>query len=209
MPELMSFDDVAKELETTTEEVSRLVSNGKLQTAEEGGLLMVTRESLDAHKAEREGAPLELTEPPEEAQAVPTSSLAAEEVAEEVPAAEPTEAAPPAEEKTESIFGDEFELETFREAGVEEAPGEELAELEEVGEELGAEEIAELAAPEEARARLRAMAPAPETSTSMTVLVVVTFIVLLFAGVVIFNFAREAPQVIIKPINDWLLKLAE
>jgi len=218
MPALVSFDDAAQELGTSTEEVSKLVSSGKLQTGEEGGLVMITRESLDAHKVEKETVPLDLTEPePEpEAETVPTIALAAEEAGPEEQEAEPTEAAAPeaVDEKTESIFGDEFELETFEEATVEEAvleeaPGEELAELEEAAEELGAEEVAELTAREGAPARLRAVAARPETSTAMTVVVVVTFVLLLFAGLVIFSFTRESPLRIIEPINDWLLNLAQ
>lgn len=207
MPELVSFEDAAKELETTTEEVSRLVSSGKLQTAEEGGLLMITRESLDTYKRQQELAPLELSEPeaePEEP--VPTIALAPEEVSEEgegeAAGAAPSE---PAEEKTESIFGDEgFELETFTEAAGE--AEEELAELEEAGEEVAPEEAAQLGPTGVARMR----APArPETSPAVTVMLVLTFILLLFAGLVIFNFGREAPQIIISPINDWLMSLAQ
>lgn len=209
MAELVSFEDAAKELNTSTEEVSRLVSSGKLQTAEEGGLLMVTRESLNAYKRQQELAPLELSEQEGGAEPVPTIALAPDEVSEEGEGEPPAGAAPaePAGEKTESIFGDEgFELETFTEAPAEGAE-EELAELEEAGEALAAEEVAQLGAA--APARMRGVAAPAETSTAVSAMLVVTFLLLLFAGLVIFNFSREAPQVILQPISDWLTNLAQ
>ena len=212
MSELVSFEDTAEELRTSSEDVTKLVSSGKLRTAEEGGLLMVTRESLDVYKGEGGDEPLKLAEPEPEAEGVPTIALggaeAAETEVEEAPAEAP--AAEAAGEKTESIFGDEgFELETFEDVGVAGAPGEELAELEEAGEQLGAEEAAELTLREEAPARLRAMAARPRTSTGVSVMVILTFILLLFAGLMIFNFARATPQSIVEPINNWLLGLVK
>ncbi len=206
MPELVSFEDAANELDVTTEELSGLVSSGKLQTAEQGGLLMITRESLDAHKGELGPVRLAASEPVYE-EALPTIALAAEETAPEA-APEPA-VTEPVGEKTESIFGDEgFELETFEEVGAPAGPGQELAELEEAGEELGAEEAAALSAREQAPARLRAMAARPQTSTGVSVMLVLTFILLIFAGVVVFNFAAELrPQYLVKPVHDFFLSL--
>ena len=212
MAELVSFEDAARELGATTEQVSALVSSGKLQTGEEGGLLMITRESLDAYRDERATAPLRLAELESEPEVAPTVALAGEEEpgaeVEEKPAETP--AAEPTGEETESIFGDEgFELETFEEAAIAEAPGEELAELEEAGEELGAEEAAELTMREGAAVRLRAVALGPPVSTGVSVMVVLTFILLLLAGLVVFNFALEQPQVIFEPIGNWLVNLVK
>ncbi len=208
MAELVSFEDAARELQVGTEEVTRLVASGELQTGEEGGLLKIERVSLDAYKSGREEAPLLLTEAKPEPEAAPSLGLAAEGAAEEAEAeGEPAEAAAEAGgDTTESIFGDEdFELETFTETAEEGVgAGEELAELEEAGEELGVEEMAELAAEAGAPVGRRAVRARPETSTGVTVMLVVTFILLLFAGLVIFNFSRSAPQGILAPITDSL-----
>ncbi len=215
MAEMVSFEDAARELQVGTEEVTRLVASGELQTGEEGGLLKIDRVSLDSYKSGREEAPLLLTEagPEPEPEVVPSLGLAAEGAAEEPEAeGEPVEAAAEAGgDTTESIFGDEdFELETFTETAEEGVraegvgAGEELAELEEAGEELGAEEMAELTAEAGAPVGRRAVRPRPETSTGVTVMLVVTFILLLFAGLVIFNFSRSAPQGILAPITDSL-----
>ncbi len=213
MAEMVSFEDAARELQVGTEEVTRLVASGELQTGEEGGLLKIDRVSLDAYKSGREEAPLLLTEAEPEAEVAPGLGLAAEGAAEEAEAeVEPAEAAAEVGgDTTESIFGDEdFELETFTEPAEEGVraegvgAGEELAELEEAGEELGAEEMAELTAEAGAPVGRRAVRPRPETSTGVTVMLVVTFILLLFAGLVIFNFSRSAPQGILAPITDSL-----
>jgi len=202
MAELISFEDAANELRTSTEEVTQLVSGGKLQTAEEGGLLMITRESLNAYKTESQAAPVALSPEDSAGEALPTIALAADEESGEQAGPPPAAATPePAEEKTESIFGDEgFELETFSDV-TEEAggPGDELAALEEAGEELGAEEMAELTAQTGAPARMRAVTARPETSGAVTAMVVITFLILLFAGLVVFNFSRSAPQSIVEP----------
>ena len=206
MAELVSFEDAARELQVGTEEVTRLVASGELQTGEEGGLLKIDRVSLDAYKSGREEAPLLLTEAEPEAEVASSLGLAAEGAAEEAKG-EPAEAAAEAGgDTTESIFGDEdFELETFTETAEEGVgAGEELAELEEAGEELGVEEMAELAAEAGAPVGRRAVRARPETSTGVTVMLVVTFILLLFAGLVIFNFSRSAPQGILAPITDSL-----
>lgn len=208
MAELVSFEDAARELQVGTEEVTRLVASGELQTGEEGGLLKIERGSLDAYKSGREEAPLLLTEAEPEPEVAPSLGLAAEGAAEEAEAeGEPVEAAAEAGgDTTESIFGDEdFELETFAETAEEGVgAGEELAELEEAGEELGAEEMAELTAEAGAPVSRRAVRARPETSPGVTVMLVVTFILLLFAGLVIFNFSRSAPQGILAPITDSL-----
>jgi len=205
---MVSFEDAARELQVGTEEVTRLVASGELQTGEQGGLLKIDRVSLDAYKSGREEAPLLLTEAEPEPEVVPSLGLAAEGAAEEAEAeGEPVEAAAEAGgDTTESIFGDEdFELETFTETAEEGVgAGEELAELEEAGEELGAEEMAELTAEAGAPAGRRAVRARPETSTGVTVMLVVTFILLLFAGLVIFNFSRNAPQGVLAPITDSL-----
>ncbi len=210
MAEMVSFEDAARELQVGTEEVTRLVASGELQTGEEGGLLKIERVSLDAYKSGREEAPLLLTEagPEPEPEVVPSLGLAAEGAAKEAEAeVEPVEAAAEAGgDTTESIFGDEdFQLETFTETAEEGVgAGEELAELEEAGEELGAEEMAELTAEAGAPVGRRAVRARPETSTGVTVMLVVTFILLLFAGLVIVNFSRSAPQGILAPITDSL-----
>lgn len=208
MAEMVSFEDAARELQVGTEEVTRLVASGELQTGEEGGLLKIDRVSLDAYKSGREEAPLLLTEAGPEPEVVPSLGLAAEGAAEEAEAeGEPVETAAEAGgDTTESIFGDEdFELETFTETAEEGVgAGEELAELEEAGEELGVEEMAELTAEAGAPVGRRAVRARPETSTGVTVMLVVTFILLLFAGLVIFNFSRSAPQGILAPITDSL-----
>jgi hypothetical protein len=213
MSELVSFEDAAKELGATTEEVSRLVRMGKLKTAERGGLLMVSHDSLLAQKAATESAPLELAEEPKPTDGVSTIRLAPEAEIEEVgaeeekkPAAAP--AAQPPGEKTESIFGD-VELETFAEVPAEgQAAGEEVGQLEEAGEELGAEEVAQLAQAGGPGVR-RAVAARPQTSTAVTVLLVLTFILLVFAGVVIFNFGLRKSQLIFDPIQSGLQNLAK
>jgi hypothetical protein len=208
MSELLSFEDAARELGATTEEVSRLVRMGKLKTAERGGLLMVTRESIISQKTEAESVPLELAEEPKPGEGTATLRLAPETEVEEVGAEEekkPAAAAAPQPpgEKTESIFGD-VELETFAEVPAEGgAAAEEVGQLEEAGEELGAEEVAQLAQAGAPAAR-RALAGRPETSTAVTVLMVVTFILLLFAGLVIVNFGLRKSQVIFDPIQSWL-----
>jgi len=213
MAELVSFEDAARELEVGTEEVTRLVASGTLQTGEEGGLLKIDRESLDAYKSSREEAPLRLTEVEPGPAVLPSIGLAAEEAAEAAEVeGEPVEAAAEAGgDTTESIFGDEgFELETFTETAREGVrAGEELAELEEAGEELGAEEMAELTAEAGAPVGRRAVRARPVTSPVVTVMLVVTLILLLFAGLVIFNFGLQAPQVIIEPISSWLVNLAQ
>jgi len=214
MAEVVSFADAARELGATTEEVSRLVRMGKLKTAEEGGLLMILRDSLVAYRSEAESSPMELAEEPKPAEGVPTIRLAPEAGVEEVGAEEekkPAAAAAgaPPGEKTESIFGD-VELETFAEvpAGAEGRGGEELGQLEEAGEELGAEEVAQLAQAGTPAAR-RAMAARPETSAAASVLLVLTFILLVFAGLVIFNFGLKKSQIIMEPIQGWLQNLAK
>jgi hypothetical protein len=206
MADLVSFDDAARELQTSTEEVTKLVSSGKLETAEEGGLLMVTRESLNAQKVRSQTTSLELSPEEPEAEVAPTIGLAADEASEEEAETPPAVAPEPAEEKTESIFGDEgFELETFEEVSeTAAAPVDELGALEEAGEELGAEEMAELTAQAGAPARMRAVAARPETSGAVTTVVVITFLLLLFAGLVVFNFSRSAPQSILEPILESL-----
>ncbi len=208
MAELVSFEDAARELQVGTEEVTRMVASGELQTGEEGGLLKIDRVSLDAYKSGHEEAPLLLTEAKPEPEAAPRLGLAAEGAAEEAEAeGEPAAAAAEAGgDTTESIFGDEdFELETFTETAEEGVgAGEELAELEEAGEELDVEEMAELTAEAGAPVGRRAVRARPETSTGVTVMLVVTFILLLFAGLVIFNFSRSAPQGILAPITDSL-----
>ena len=81
---------------------------------------------------------------------------------------------------------------------------EELAALEEAGEDLGAEEMAELTAQAGPAARMRGVAARPETSGAVTAMVVITFLLLLFAGLVVFNFSRSAPQSILEPILESL-----
>ena len=58
MAGLVSFEDAARELQVGTEEVTRLVASGELQTGEEGGLLKIEQVSLDAYKSGREEVPL-------------------------------------------------------------------------------------------------------------------------------------------------------
>jgi hypothetical protein len=213
MSELVSFEEAARELGATTEEVSRLVRMGKLKTAEEGGLLMVVHDSLIAHKSQSESTPMELAEEPKPAAGVPTIRLAPQEEVEEAGAAEakkPAAAAgKPPGEKTESIFGD-VELETFAEVPTEEPVrgAEEAAQLEEAGEELAPEEVAQLAEGGLAGAR-RGLAARPETSPAITALLVVTFILLLFAGLVIWNFGLQKSQVIMEPIQSFIQNLAK
>jgi len=208
MADLVSFDDAARQLQISTEEVTKLVSSGKLETAEEGGLLMITRESVNAQKVRSQTTSVELSPEEPAAEVGPAIELAADEATEEQPppAAAPEPAPESAEEKTESIFGDEgFELETFTEAAEPAAGvGEGLAELEEAGEEIGAEEMAELTAETGARARMRAVAPRRETSGAVTAMVVITFLLLLFAGLVAFNYSRSAPQKILNSVLESL-----
>jgi len=206
MADLVSFEDAASELGVTTQEVTSLVSSGDLKTGEEGGLVMITRESLNLYRTKQATAPIHLTpEEGEEETVKPTISLAPDEGAAQVEEVRPAAAEATPGEKTESIFGDEgFELETFEEAEVAEVPGAELAELEEAGEELGAEEMAELTSLQEVPARRRAMAAPSETSTALTVVAVLTFVILVFGGIVIFNFFRNSPQSIVKPITQSL-----
>jgi hypothetical protein len=209
MSEMVSFEQAARELGATTEEVSRLVRMGKLKTAEQSGLLMIIRESLSAHKAEIESSPLELADVSKPTEGVPTIRLAPQEEVEEAGVEQPKKpagapAAKPPGEKTESIFGD-VELETFAEVPTEEPAraSEEAAQLEEAGEELGAEEMAELAQAGVAGVRRRLARPA--TSPGVTVVLVLTFLLLLFAGLVVFNFGLGTHQVIF----DWLVNLAK
>jgi hypothetical protein len=200
MADLVSFADVARDLGISTQEVTQLVSSGELETGEEGGLVMVTRESFTRYRSKVASAPIKLSD--EEPPAAQPIALAPDEDAGQVEEVQPAASPEVPGEKTESIFGDEgFELETFEEA---EAPGSELADLEEAGEEVGEDELAEMTSFEAGPARRRGAGAPSQTSTAITVMAVLTFIILLFGGIVIFNFTRNMPQKLVRPITDSL-----